>query len=70
MAERRIPQNNCGRINHVCYSQNGQASCEGGVCKLECDDGYVLKNGLCVESKAHRKERMRKPLSLCPAGET
>jgi hypothetical protein len=63
-------QNNCGRLNHVCHENEGIASCEAGICKLTCNDGWVLKNGICAESKAHKKQRLRLPLSLCPKGET
>lgn len=61
---------NCGRAGRICPESDGTASCEGGVCKLECHDGWVLKNGICAETKAHRKGRLRQPLSLCPTGET
>lgn len=61
---------NCGRIGHVCHENDGVATCVAGFCKLRCDIGFVNKNGICVETKASRKERLRMPLTLCPTGET
>lgn len=63
-------KNNCGRIGHVCHENDGIASCDNGVCQLECNDGWVNKNGICAETKAHKKQRLRQPISLCPTGET
>lgn len=63
-------QENCGRVGHVCHENDGVASCVAGFCKLACDIGFVNKNGICVETKASRKERLHMPLTLCPSGET
>ncbi|KAK9895504.1 hypothetical protein P389DRAFT_173105 [Cystobasidium minutum MCA 4210] len=61
---------NCGKLNHVCHENDGVASCVAGFCKLVCDIGFVNKNGICVQTKASRKERLHMPLTLCPTGET
>lgn len=63
-------KNNCGRVGHVCHENDGVASCDSGVCQLQCNDGWVNKNGICAETKAHKKQRLRQPVSLCPTGET
>lgn len=32
---------NCGACGAVCPSQNGKASCDKGVCSIECDSGFL-----------------------------
>ena len=63
--------NNCGACGNACTTSdpNAQgATCEGGVCVINCDAGFVLCNGVCSNEQTDTNNCGGCGLA-CPAGE-